>query len=273
MNQLQAFVYFLKRMDIKMLDDILTDDISYCGTTKTLFLEKLQYIFVWNRFLENESLPVKWSETNSNNLQFFCWKPNEYENTLLVTTKANGDIISFINKRPHFGFHNSAFRVYEDEEIGFVKSTEFILLQHHCKTAIEEMTDVVYTTDLILNWVNKYEPFYLEIKNQDDECKYINFKYIEEFYELWDSKSYEEYLILNYKDAEIAVLEFNKIEISDWLDKYHNLYYCVLMPSNSLANFVCDKEYRYKHGNREYKSKEMYYVEKFTDLYYISNHK
>lgn len=273
MNQLQAFLYFLKRMDIVMLDDILTDDISYCGTTKTLFLEKLQYIFVWNRFLENQTLPVKWSETNYNHLQFFCWRPNEYENTLLVTTKANGDIISFINKRPHFGFHNSAFRVYEDEKIGFVKSIEFILLQHRCKTAIEEMTDVLYTTELILNWLNYYESLYLKIKDEEDGFIYKNIKHVEEFFELWDSKSYEEDLILKYKDAETAVLEFEQIEISDWLDKYHNLFFCVLMPSNSIAEFMCDKEYRYKLGNREYKSKELFYVEKFTDLYFTSNHR
>lgn len=273
MNQLQAFVYFLKRMDIKMLDDILTDEISYCGTTKAVFLEKLHDIFVWNRFLGNLTLPVKWSDTNTNHLKFFCWTQDEYENTFLVTSKANGDIISFINKRPHFGHHNAAFRIYEDEEIGFVKSTEFIMLQHHCKTAIEEMTDVLFTTELIVNWVNNYESLYLKIKDEEDECNYKNIKYVEEFYELWESKSYEEDLILKYKEAETAVLEFNKIEISDWLDKYHNLYFCVLMPSNSLAEFVCDKEYRYKLGKREYKSKELYYVEKFTDLYFTSNHR
>ena len=271
MNQLQAFEYFLKQMDIVMLDEILTDDISYCGTTKDIFLDKLQDIFTWNLFLENKTLPVKWSETNSNHLQFFCWFPNEYENTFLVTSKADGTIISFINKRSHYGFHNSAFRVYDDEEIGFKKSTEFIMLQNQCKNAIEEMTDVLYTTELILNWVNQYNLLYLEIKDEDDECIYKNMKYVEEFFELWQSKSYEKDLILNYKDAETAVLEYNANEVINWLNKYHNLYFCMLMPSNSLADFVCDKEYRFKLGNREYKSKELFFVEKFTDLYFTSN--
>jgi hypothetical protein len=191
----------------------------------------------------------------------------------LVTSKADGSIISLINKRPNYGFHNSAFRVYEDEEIGFVKTTELIMLQNQCKNAIEEMTGVLYTTELILKWVNQYNLLYLEIKDEDEDCRHKNMKYVEEFFELWQSKSYEKDLILNYKDAETAVLEFNEIEISDWLDKYHNLYYCVLMPSNSLAEFMCEKKYRYKLGNREYKSKELFYVEKFTDLYFTSNHK
>lgn len=272
MNQLQAFIHFLKRMDIVMLDEILTDDISYCGTTKDIFLDKLQDIFEWNLFIKNETLPVKWSETNSNHLQFFCWKLTKYENTFLVTSKADGSIISFINKRPHFGFHNSAFRVYDDEEIGFIKGTEFIMLQNQCKQAIQEMTEVLYTTELILNWVNKYEHLFFEINDEDDECRYNNIKYVEEFFELWQSKTYEKDLILNYKDAETAVLEYNSNDIIDWLDKYNNLYFCVLMPSNSLADFVCDTEYRFKLGNREYKSKELFYVEKFTDLYFISNH-
>ena len=272
MNQFQAFIYFLKRMDIIMLDEILTDDISYCGTSKALFLEKLQDIFVWNIFLENETLPVQWSESNNNCLQFFCWKPNDFENSFLILSKKDGSIISFINKRPDFGFHNSAFRVYDDEEIGFVKSTEFIMLQNQCKTAIEEMTEVLFTTELILNWVNKYELLYLEIKDEDDECKYNNIKYVEEFFELWQLKSYETELILNYKEAEIAVLEYDKNEIKDWLTKYHNLYFCVLQPSNSLADIVCENEYRFILGNREYKSKELFYVEKFTDLYYRMSH-
>lgn len=268
MNQLQAFLYFLKRMDIVMLDQILTDDISYCGITKTLFLEKLQDIFVWNMFLENQTLPVKWSDTNSNHLEFFCWKPNEYENTLFVTSKKNGEIISFINKRLHFGHHNSALRIYEDEEIGFVKSTEFIMLQHHCKTAIEEITDVVYTTDLILNWVNKYEPFYLKVKDIDDECKFINFKYIEEFFELWGIKSMEKTSVLNSKEAEIAVLEYGNIEINEWLEKYSAYYYYNQCPRNSSTVFLCDKEFRFKEGKNEYKSKELYFLEKFTKLYF-----
>lgn len=267
MNQLQAFVYFLKRMDIVMLDEILTDDISYCGTSKTLFLEKLQDIFVWNLFLENQTLPVQWSETNSNHLQFFCWQSNEYENILLVTSKKSGEIISFINKRPHFGHHTSALRIYEDEEIGYVKSTEFIMLQYQSKTAIEEMTDVLFTTELILNWVNNYEILYHEIKDEDDVCKYGNTKYIEEFFWLWESRSYEKDLILNYKQAEIAVLEFNKIEIQEWLEKYSDYYYDDHCPRNSSADFVCEKEYMLKFGNKEYKSKEMFYVEKFIDLY------
>ena len=29
------------------------------------------------------------------------------------------------------------------------------MLQNQCKNAIDEMTDVVITTDLILNWLNK----------------------------------------------------------------------------------------------------------------------
>jgi hypothetical protein len=133
------------------------------------------------------------------------------------------------------------------------------------------MTDVVYTTELILNWVNQYNLLYLEIKDEDDECRHKNIKYVEEFFELWQSKSYEKDLILNYKEAEIAVLEFDKLELQEWLIKYQNLYYCELSPCNSLADFVCDKEYRYKLGNREYKSKELFYVEKFTDLYFTSN--
>jgi hypothetical protein len=142
------------------------------------------------------------------------------------------------------------------------------MLQHQSKTAIEEMKDVLFTTELILNWVNQYEILYHEIKDEDDVCKYGNTKYIEEFFWLWESKSYEKDLILKYKEAEIAVLEFNEMETQDWLEKYSDYYYYDQCPRNSSADFICDKEYRLKFGNREYKSKELFFVEKFTELYY-----
>ena len=255
-------------MDIVMLDDILTDDISYCGITKALFLDKLLDIFVCNLFIEKETLAMKWSESNTNWLKFSCWKLDEFENTLLVTSKEDGSIISFINKTPQFNYHNSNFRIYEDEEIGFVKGAEFIMLQNQCKNAIEEMTEVIYTTELILNWLNKYELLHLEVRDDEELLIYTNIKYIEEFYWLYDSTLMEQDFILNYKEAEIAVLDFEKLELLDWLEKYHNLYFCVLMPTNSLADVVCANEYRFKVGNKEYKSKELFYVDRFTDLYH-----
>ena len=142
------------------------------------------------------------------------------------------------------------------------------MLQNQCKKAIDEMIDVVFTTDLILNWVNKHESLYNEIKDEDDELKYMNIKHMEEFYELWNSKLIKKESILNYKKAEIAVQEHNQLQIRDWLIKYEDSYYYdFLHPNCSLAVFLCDKEYRFKEGKQEYKSKELYLIEKFFDLY------
>ena len=58
------------------------------------------------------------------------------------------------------------------------------------------------------------------------------------------------------------------METQDWLEKYSDYYYYDQCPRNSSADFVCEKQYRLKFGNREYMSKELYYVEKFTELYY-----
>ena len=155
----------------------------------------------------------------------------------------------------------------EDEEIGFVKSANFIILQNQCKKAIDEMIDVVFTTDLILNWVEKHESLYKEIIDEDDELKYMNIKYMEEFYELWNSKLIKKESILNYKKSELAVHEYDQLELQDWLEKYCYYYSCEQCPRNSTAVFVCDKEYRFKTGKDEYKSKELYFIEKFFDLY------
>ena len=272
MNQLQAFIYFLKRMDIQMIDEILSDDIYYCGTTKAIFIEKLNDIFVWNLFLENDVLPFRWAESNANCLEFFCWKQNEYENRFHITTREDGSIISFSNKRPHFGFHNSAFRVYDDEEIGFAKSPEFKYLQKQCRSALDELIDVTFTTELILNWVNGHEQLFLNVKDEDDEPKYKNIKYVEEFFWKWDSKSMERDSIVNYKATECAVEEYSEMELRDWLDYFSEVYFRDAVPRNSTAIFICDKEYRFKEGNYEYQSKELYFTEKFFQLYSDSSY-
>ena len=267
MNQLEAFVFFLKRMDLQMINEILSDDISYCGTTKAIFLEKLNDIFVYNLFLENEKLSVRWSETNTNCLEFFSWYPNDFENKFHITTREDGSIISFSNKRPHFGFHNSAFRVYDDEEIGFVKSAEFKYLQKQCKSALDELIDVTFTTELILNWVNGHEQLFLNVKDEDDEPKYKNIKYVEEFFFKWDSKSMERDSIVNYKATECAVEGYSEMDLQDWLYYFSEVYFRDAVPRNSTAIFICDKEYRFIDGKHEYQSKELYFTEKFFQLY------
>jgi hypothetical protein len=45
MTQKEAFLHYIKKMDIEMLELILDDSITYFGASKSLFLEKLAYIF------------------------------------------------------------------------------------------------------------------------------------------------------------------------------------------------------------------------------------
>ena len=87
---------------------------------------------------------------------------------------------------------------------------------------------------------------------------------------------YRTHVILNYKEAEIAVLEYDQIEIQDWLEKYNDYYYqdmCHMCPRNSPAISLCDKDYSFKEGINEYKSKELYFTEKFIDLYFNAKYK
>ena len=44
-TQKEAFLKYLQRMDIEMLEIILDDSIIYFGASKKVFLEKLSYIF------------------------------------------------------------------------------------------------------------------------------------------------------------------------------------------------------------------------------------
>src|ERR1039458_4600241 len=46
MTEKEAFLYYMERMDIEMLDLILDDGITYYGVRKEVFLEKLGAAFV-----------------------------------------------------------------------------------------------------------------------------------------------------------------------------------------------------------------------------------
>lgn len=267
MTQLDAFIYFLEQMDLKMLDEILTEDISYCGISKKLFLEKLVDVFEYNASLNNKTLAVQKSPKNPNCIQFFCWQPNYWENSLLVKD-IEGAIVSFIRKPKNESHSPFNFRIYHDEEIGFVKSADFIMTQHKCKEAIDLVKGKILTTDLILNWLSEYEDLYQELNDENNDVSIIeNIKYLEEFVGQWEMLDYDKRLILNYTLAEEALNEYNTIDEQEWTKKHSDTYYCKLIPGNSLAEFLCDQKHRFNEGTRLYESKELYLVHKFTDLY------
>ncbi|QBN19758.1 hypothetical protein [Flavobacterium nackdongense] len=263
MTQLDAFIYFLERMDLEMLDEILTEDISYCGTTKKIFLEKLAGIFKYNTSLNNKTLAVKKSKKNQNCIKFVCWNNTYWENRLLVT-ESKGSIISFVSKRKNNLHSKSHFRIYKDEKIGFVKSADFIILQNNCKNAINLFSGRILTTEFIHNWVSVFRCLYKEI-NEESIIK--NIRYFEEFVEFWEATCYEEELIQKYTLAEEALNEYRTTDELEWIKRYAYIFYCELIPGNTCAEYLCDETYRFKEGNIIYESKELYLVYKFTDLY------
>jgi hypothetical protein len=110
MTQLEAFIYYLKQMDLEMLNDILSDDIFYCGTTKKIFLEKLDAIFEHNISLNNKTLAAQRSKVKPNCIEFVCWNNHYWKNALLVSEK-KGAIISFISKRRNESHYAHNFRI------------------------------------------------------------------------------------------------------------------------------------------------------------------
>lgn len=268
MTQLDAFIYFLEQMDLKMLNEILTEDISYCGTTKEIFLEKLGGVFEYNASLNNKTLAVQKSSKNPNYINFLCFDNKYWVNTLLVTHR-NGTILSFLNKKRNDSHFKGNFRVYNDEEIGYVKTTELIMTQNVCKYAIDLISNTTLTTELIINWLKEYKYLYQELNDDNnDESVIENIKYLEEFVGLWEIMDYDKRLILNSALAEIALNEFDTTNEQEWIEKYSYTFHCELIPGNTCAEFLCDEKYRFKDRNTIFESKELFLVHKFTDLYF-----
>lgn len=259
-------------MDIVMLNDILAEDISYCGISKKMFLEKLGDVFEYNASLNNKTLAVQKSPKNTNCIEFFCWHTGYWENSLLVKEN-KGSIISFIRKQKSDSHNPFCFRIYQDEEIGFVKSTDFIMTQQKCKEAIDLVKDKILTTELILNWLSEYEYLYEELNDENNDVSIIeNIKYLEEFVDLWECRDWDKRLILNYTLAEEALNEYNTIDEQEWIEKHLYIFTCKLISGNTFVEFICDEKHRFKEHTNFYQSKELYIVHKFTDLYHRKSH-
>jgi hypothetical protein len=96
---------------------------------------------------------------------------------------------------------------------------------------------------------------------------YEDVKYLDEFIGLWEIISYDEGLIKKYTLVEKALSEYGKINHQTWIQNHKDTYFCELIPGYSSAEVICEIKFRFKDNSRIYESKELYLVNKFTDLY------
>jgi hypothetical protein len=250
-SETKLFLRYLNPFDMDKLDLILDDQISYFGTTKTIFLERLRYIFEQNRHAPNYREPViKRSKKHSNlyKLKF----EGMYVTVKFFIDEKNGRIQRMYNRsavrnRKDADLNTPFDLVFgDDEKPGFVPSVDYLVAEHECKLACQEFAPTLqkaFTSAEINDWLQRNRQLYDYARTN-----YMYFKlfYFEKLY--WDIEFKISHLI-HLPEVLEALNSFDDSTVEsiyNWLMKYDTLAYC---------NVLCFDRYftKYDFQNQQFR--------------------
>lgn len=237
-----SLVYAISEMNTKAIELVLGDDVTYQGTTKTIFLLKLQDAFKVFQKEDNKLIAYEGkcnSEECTNNnkkgIAFVGNKSGRYI-TFIIEENEDGSLKDIYNCSDFYtdkrvideNKRHLSFTIYDDEKVTFVPSASYDDLKNKSITALNEMrqlNDSEISKDHIITWIKRYEELY-------DSIDRINkfYKYHHSFYWLYEhiNQIYQSLMIEN--EAKIAIDEFksipldNEINLLKWLVKQEHLY-------------------------------------------------
>ena len=275
-TQKEAFLKYLQRMDIEMLEIILDDSIIYFGASKKVFLEKLSYIFNQVKLGGGKGyLRIKQHKKQTDTyyllLQIF-----RYANKFIIEEK-EGNIIKIYGtkiKTSKDDIENlSPLEIYfgDDEKIEFKPSNEYVMKIYRCTNAYEELVNdkiQILTREDISQWLKKHTLLYEEVKEE-----YLLFKY-NDFRSLFFMFDYLLEELQNYNEVKMALKSFtdsNVNSLHQWLVDYNRLAFCrVLSFESSFSDIdVANKTLKYNYrSNIYFKGDDFLAIVKFNELYH-----
>lgn len=224
-SQKEAFLFYLQRMDIEMINLILEDKYSYFDVTKDIFINKL---YSFKSELESlgeiDSIQI-YQKDNTSNTYFLCVENYDLQQELTFIEIENNivDINSNFNSKLH-KWSPLELNFGIDERKNFKPSVEYLILVDHCTVALEEIVNEnikILDHDTIEYWINKHNSLYEKIKNELLMFKFNDFRKLFEL--LKDLKG----LMACSFFAQIAIKEFddsNKASIQKWKNDYLTLF-------------------------------------------------
>lgn len=275
-TQKEAFLKYLQRMDIEMLEIILDDSIIYFGASKKVFLEKLSYIFNQVKLGGGKGyLRIKQHKKQTDTyyllLQIF-----RYANKFIIEEK-EGNIIKIYGtkiKTSKDDIENlSPLEIFfgDDEKIEFKPSNEYVMKIYRCTNAYEELVNdkiQILTREDISQWLKKHTLLYEEVKEE-----YLLFKY-NDFRSLFFMFDYLLEELQNYNEVKMALKSFtdsNVNSLHQWLVDYNRLALCrVLSFESSFSDIdVANKTLKYNYrSNIYFKGDDFLAIVKFNELYH-----
>ena len=176
-RDVQSVVKAISFMDIPALELILEDDISYYDTTKTIFLQKLNDVFVEFHKEDTRLFPYigkcnsdECSNTNKKGVAFIGNISGRYLNLILEQNEEGfvKDIYtcsSFCTNEKIIDENKIELRitVYKDEKIDFKPTPNYQFNNNNSIKAIFELkqfNEAEITKAQIISWIKEYENLY-----------------------------------------------------------------------------------------------------------------
>lgn len=244
------FIKHLQSMDVKSMENYLPDNISYFGTSKTNFLERLKFMF--NDYkLGGYKEPKLEIAPNSSDTYYLNFPGFEIK-TEIIIEEDNGKLVRVYNNNKYQCKDDAEyFEPYDlifgdDEAIDFKPTPKYLELLNECNLAyakLENNKPVFLMSNDIGNWLDNYKTLFSEVddlymyfKMNDFRSLYFNLQTImESLY--WHSE---------VKQA-LSELETNVISKFDWQNKYNRLVFEELIGFDQMFHNIS-----FKHGIIKY---------------------
>jgi len=227
-TKLEFFIYYLTRIDKEMIETILDDSITYFGASKSMFIDKLIYVFTGYKKRGIKKLYLKRHKWHPK-IYYLCSKKLDFFNKFRIVEESV-NILNIYNDRI----------IGEDDFNSLPESTEFTFGDDEKKDFKPDLTYSGYLElanaaceNIFPNRIFPIDRFMACVKmfKRVDEYASEHYRYIK------FGKFRQLYLIistindaLKYSDlVRMALNEFETIEPESyrtWLYKYDYLVYC-----------------------------------------------
>jgi len=248
-----SLVNAISEMDIKALDLILEDNVSYQDTTKTIFLDKLDEVFREFKTKDNKLIAYH-GKCNSNE----CINNNK--TGVCFVGNISGRYINFIIEENEDGtikdiYTCSVFctdknvinenkrkldiKVYKDEKINFTPTSTYNYINNKSISALNEIkqfNDCEISKEEIITWIKKYEELYNSLNWTNNFYKH-HYSFYWLYYHI--NEIYKFIIIEN--EAKMAIDEFrsidlnNEIDLLRWLVKHEHLNHELILLCASIV--------------------------------------
>jgi hypothetical protein len=189
-TQKDAFLHFMSRMDIDMLEYVLDDENTYSECTKAVFLEKLNETVTDFKKKGNDNLIYNIGYCAASNCNLGCqgymFKANKTKNTFsLIIEEKNQKIkdvfecTRFITVKKEKNYtYFTKINIYEEDKVSFQTEVAALIYFQKIDKALEELKTILKSPlDLKMTnyWVDNIKDLIYEI---DKEERFIKKYYV-----------------------------------------------------------------------------------------------